>query len=82
MQPADPDHRRYVIETDMSSVHIQQSSDKVYCFSKTPGDDGFHRLTRGEVYLLRDGEKLCLNCAIRLGFVSVDRMFWQRREKW
>ena len=48
------------------------------CFDKHPGEDFFHRIVRGEVYVTtQGGEKYCLNCAVRRKLLTDDRMFWQ-----
>ena len=42
-----------------------------------PGQDYYHRLLDGEIYLVRDDEKLCLACAERRGLLSY-RALWRR----
>lgn len=60
------------------SAHIKRDWMKEYCYSQSPGEDFYHVLVGGEVYVQRGTEKFCLTCAIRLGHVTRDRMHWQR----
>jgi hypothetical protein len=47
-------------------------SEKEYCYMTAPGQDYYHRLLDGEVYLFHGDEKLCLRCAARRGLLSFD----------
>jgi hypothetical protein len=75
----DPDVRLYLPDGEGWEAHIKQNSEKVYCYSKHPGEDYFHLIVNGELYLVRDHEKYCLRCGLRLGILTQDRLFWQRR---
>ena len=72
------DHRIYVPHNDGWTAVVKPNSIKEYCYYRNPGDEHFHMLMVGEVYLARGDEKVCLNCAIRQGLVSTDRLHWQR----
>ena len=72
------DRRLYVPEADSWTAHIKGDGDKDYCCAKRPGEDFFHRLSRGEIYVSREFEKYCLDCATRFGFITANRMYWQR----
>jgi hypothetical protein len=72
------DHRLYVPEHEGWSTGIQDDRSKEYCFAQKPGEDHYHLLVAGEIYLRRGSEKYCLNCALRHGFATRDRTFWQR----
>lgn len=74
-----PDARLYVPEHDEWHVHIKRDSEKIYCYAKLPGEDWFHMLLNGEIYVSRQHEKYCLRCALRHGFLTEDRLFWQHR---
>jgi hypothetical protein len=76
-----PDIRLYVAQPEGWSAHVKQSWDKEYCFHKKPGEEYFHLLMHGEVYLQHDDEKLCLQCALRSGTVTYDRLNWQKGGK-
>lgn len=74
-----PDTRLYVPDNEDWDVHIKRDSDRVYCYSKHPGQDWFHLILSGEIYVSRQHEKYCLECALRMNFLTRDRLFWQHR---
>ena len=74
-----PDKRLYVPSHEDWNVHIKRDSNRHYCYSKHPGEDWFHLLLNGEIYVSRQHEKYCLQCALRMGFLTEDRLFWQHR---
>ena len=74
-----PDTRLYVPDHEDWDVHIKRDSDRYFCYSKHPGQDWFHLLLNGEIYVSRQHEKYCLRCALRMGFLTEDRLFWQHR---
>ena len=79
-QPASADDLRiYVPRPEGWEIHIMTGGDREYCYLKHPGEDYFHLIVPGEVYLQRGEEKYCLNCARRIHVVTTDRLFWQRR---
>lgn len=73
------DRRLYVQSIDAWDVHLKTDSDKIYCFSKHPDEDHYHRLSYGEIFVQRDHEQYCIECAIRHGFLTNNRLFWKRR---
>lgn len=73
------DRRLYVPGIDVWRAHLKTDSEKTYCHSKNPGEDFYHRFSYGEIFVQRDHEQYCIECALRLGFLTNDRMFWQRR---
>lgn len=76
-----PDVRLYVTDGKEWEVRVKHDAEKIYCYQKNPGEDFFHILTTGEIYLLRDDEKLCFRCALRDGIITRDRMHWQHRAR-
>lgn len=50
-------------------VGYKIGSDKVFCYQMTPGEDHYHRLMDGEIYVFHGEEKLCLPCAERRGLI-------------
>lgn len=78
-EPVD-DRRLYLPSFEGWSAHLKTESEKVYCYSKKPGEDFYHRISRGEIYVQRDHEKYCIECALRLNFLTNDRLFWQKRK--
>jgi len=74
-----PDDRLYVPDNEDWDVHIKRDSERIFCYAKAPGEDWFHLLLTGEIYVSRQHEKYCLRCALRMGFLTDDRLFWQHR---
>lgn len=74
-----PDARLYVCEPESWQAHVKYDSERLYCYAKSPGEDYFHLILNGEIYLQRDNEKYCLQCALRQGVATQDRLFWQNR---
>lgn len=74
-----PDTRLYVPDHEDWDVHIKRDSERYFCYSKHPGENWFHLILNGEIYVARQHEKYCLRCALRMGFLTEDRLFWQHR---
>ena len=72
------DHRLYFPAPETWTAHVKSNSTKEYCYTKMPGEEHFHLLVKGEIYLQHQDEKLCLNCAMRQGVLTANRMHWQR----
>jgi hypothetical protein len=51
-------------------VRMKVGSLREFCFSTAPGQDHYHRLVDGEIYLQHGDEKFCLPCADRLGLLA------------
>lgn len=79
--PDPVDVRLYFPHPDGWSARVKQGWDKLYCFYKQPGQDYFHLLMGGEIYLERGEEVVCLMCALRRGLITTDRLNWQRRDR-
>tara|TARA_R110002111_G_scaffold258083_1_gene326843 strand:- start:80990 stop:81289 length:300 start_codon:yes stop_codon:yes gene_type:complete len=77
--PGGQDARLYVPhkETEHIGVQVKTSASKEYCFSKNPGEDHYHLLMHGEVYVTNGHDMLCVECALRHGFLTKDRLNWQ-----
>lgn len=73
------DARLYLPDHEEWDVKIKRDSDRIYCYSKHPGEDWFHLILNGEIYVIRQHEKYCLRCALRMNVLTQDRLFWQRR---
>lgn len=73
------DRRLYVQNAEGWQARVKRGWEKQYCYSKAPGEDYFHLILNGEVFLEHHDEKLCLTCAIRRGILTTDRLFWQHR---
>ncbi len=50
-------------------IDVKAGSDREFCYTMKPGQDFYHRLLDGEIYLHRHAEKLCLECAARRGLL-------------
>jgi sulfur relay (sulfurtransferase) complex TusBCD TusD component (DsrE family) len=74
-----PDVRLYVADPEDWQVYLKQDSEKIYCYQKNPGENYFHLILKGEIYLSNQDEKLCLRCALRRGVLTQDRLIWQHR---
>lgn len=72
------DARVYLPDSEGWEAEIKRDWENEYCFSANPGEDFFHLLVNGEIYLLKGDEKYCLNCAVRLGILTHDREFWHK----
>jgi len=73
----DRDERLYVPHAAGWSAHIKKTGGTERCFAQHPGQDFFHLIVKGEIYLENGGERYCLTCAMRRGILSRDRMYWQ-----
>jgi len=69
--PAPEGHRIFVHEAGWS-ISVKRGSDRVFCHMMAPGQDYYHRLLDGELYLHQADERLCLSCAARRGVLSYE----------
>ena len=51
-------------------VAVKIGSERSFCYQMAPGQDYYHRLLDGEVYVFHGDERLCLACAERRGLLS------------
>ncbi len=75
--PVLADARVYVPYAEGWRAFVKQGWDKQYCFHKNPGEDYYHLLMQGEIYLQSADESVCLTCALRNGILTRDRLYWQ-----
>jgi hypothetical protein len=52
---------------------VKTGSHREFCHMMAPGQEFYHRLVDGEIFLVRDSEKVCLPCAARRGLVAIER---------
>lgn len=71
------DDRLYVPHPAGWTAQIKKSGGTERCFAQHPGQDFFHLIVKGEIYLENGEERFCLTCAMRRGIVTRDRMFWK-----
>ena len=62
-------HRLFLHEPGWR-VSLKVGSIREFCYAMAPGQDYYHRLLDGEVYLHNLEERLCLACAERRGLLS------------
>ena len=66
-----PARRMFIFEPGWR-VGVKAGSDREFCYMMTPGQDFYHRLLDGEVFLHRHAEKICLACATRRGLIAAE----------
>jgi len=67
--PGNSATRLYVFEPGWR-VSIKRDSSREFCHAMAPGQDYYHRLLDGELYLHHGDERLCLACATRRGVIA------------
>jgi len=77
--PEPCDRRLYLPEFEAWGIDVKQDSEREYCFRKNPGEEFFHLLLPGEIFLRKGDEKFCLSCAFQMDLLTGDRLFWQNR---
>ena len=75
------DHRLYITDPTAVEIRMKKSSEKGYCHHRFPGEEHFHLLMSGELYVARGDQKICIECALRLGYLTLNRLHWQNRER-
>jgi hypothetical protein len=53
-------------------IGVKHGSDREFCYMMMPGQDFYHRLLDGEIFLHRQDEKICLACASRRGLLVAE----------
>jgi hypothetical protein len=69
--PASQPRRLFLFEAGWR-IMLKVGSEREFCYMTAPGQDFYHRLLDGEIYLTRGDEKLCLACAERRGLLSYE----------
>jgi hypothetical protein len=64
--------RRMFLSEPGWRIGVKAGSDKEFCYMMMPGQDFYHRLLDGEIFLHRHDEKLCLACASRRGLLVAE----------
>jgi len=65
-----PPRRMFLFEPGWR-IGVKSGSHREFCYMMAPGQDFYHRLLDGEIFLSRDDEKLCLDCAARRGLIAL-----------
>lgn len=50
----------------------KNGTEREYCYAMSPGQDFYHRLMDGELYLQGIDERLCIPCAARRGLIAFE----------
>ncbi len=53
-------------------IGVNAGSHRSFCHTMAPGQDFYHRIASGEVFVFHNEEKLCLACAARRGLVTFE----------
>jgi len=69
--PSFPQSRMYLAEPGWR-IGVKVGSEREFCYNRAPGQDFYHRLLDGEVFLQRAEEKLCVACASRRGLFATE----------
>jgi hypothetical protein len=69
---AAPAARRMFIFERGWTVGVKTGSHRELCHMMAPGQDFYHRLGDGEVFVQQNTEKLCLACAFRRGLIAFE----------
>jgi hypothetical protein len=67
----EPPRRMFLFEAGWR-VGIKSGSAREFCYMINPGQDFYHRLLDGEIFLVRAEERLCLACALRRGLIAFE----------
>ena len=69
LSPDAPPRRVFLHEPGWRVV-LKVGSIREFCYQMEPGQEYYHRLLDGEIYIYHGDEKLCLACAQRRGLLS------------
>lgn len=65
-----PQSRLFLLEPGWQ-VSIKTDSQRAFCFMMAPGQDFYHSLLDGEMFLHRGEQRFCMACAVRRGLVAL-----------
>jgi len=71
----DCEPRRLFLREPGWRVHLKSDSQREFCYAAAPGQDYYHRLQMGEVFVALGEEKLCIPCATRRGLIEHEPRF-------
>lgn len=66
----DPRPKRLFLYEPGWRVGLKTGSTREFCYVMAPGQDYYHRLHDGEIFLRRGDERICLACAERRGLIA------------
>jgi hypothetical protein len=53
-------------------IGLKNGNAREFCYQTAPGQDFYHRLLDGELYVFHGDERLCLACAQRRGLLAFE----------
>ena len=62
--------RRLFLREPGWKINLKTDSQREFCYAAAPGQDYYHRLQAGEVFVSFGEEKLCIPCAERRGLIE------------
>jgi hypothetical protein len=71
-EPDRPAPRRLYLHEPGWQIGLKVGSVREFCYMMAPGQDYYHRLSDGEVFLYRNDERICVACAERRGLLSFE----------
>lgn len=51
-------------------IGLKVGSEREFCYMMAPGEEGYHRISSGELYIFNSDERLCFACAQRRGVLT------------
>jgi hypothetical protein len=67
-----PPPRRMYLHEPGWRIKLKVGNDREFCYMTAPGQDYYHRVYDGELYVQRGDERLCMACAQRRGLLSFE----------
>jgi hypothetical protein len=65
-----PQSRLFLVEPGWR-INIKTDSQRAFCYMMAPGQDFYHGLLDGEIFVQRGEQRFCLACAVRRGLVAL-----------
>jgi len=66
------DRRIYVTAPNLA-VHLKTDGPSLNCHRIAEGEDHYHRITGGEIYVSDGRADYCLTCAVAMGLATPER---------
>jgi hypothetical protein len=67
-----PIGRRVFVTFPGWTVGLKVGSERSFCSTKAPGQDYYHRLLDGELFIAQGDERVCFVCAEKRGLISFE----------
>src|SRR4051812_38989060 len=64
--------RRMFLRDPTWRITVKHGSERSFCHNISPGQDYYHRIADGEIYVFHGDERLCLTCAERRGLLTFE----------